>query len=727
MSAVAVIDTSDLDDDVDEDGFGPSQLNRPESSGVVDQDFNSAYSFVPEHDNLFDDQLSQIQDEEEDNYLEQSNSYSWVHIPPTRGDDSHVLESDSHVLTARETERLSQLWSSRAEQSIRDLDYSLTMTYLNTPFNHPVTQSLGSWFGQMLPNVLQYHVHDTVFPLPIDTSPAMSSNKRQSSTPETVYDKSIWRNIAQRAGNSNWVEYKDASRTAALGKWRGILQIAPEHSSFGRSLLQDVLHLKSDEQLTRSIEDALSSRSVKTLHKRADYLIKYISWCTYKQTEPFPFKENVVYNFLYDCSWKSPSFASTFRESLHFSGGLLGFDQATQVADSPRIAGFCARTKATQMKKTQAKVLTVDQVTKLEKLVTCAEDPVDRILSGHMLFVLYSRSRWSDAQAVEELIIDHSDSDHGFIEAKTTYVKTANTTDKKRMFLPLTAITDGLYDSQWSVKWLHERKEYGLLEPQPGVPLLPAVATNGRFSMLPMSPATGSACLRDLLMLAGCTKDEVRGISSHSLKATCLSWAAKGGLSRETRQILGYHIAQGAKTALHYSRDEQAEPLRKLSMLLAQIRNKEFDPDSTRSGYWVNSSILLPTPKSKPVSVVLASNIAQPDDARDTISSSSSSTSTSSSSSAKWSDEERVFNLNSDITSNAKRRKGAATDSSSRFAVHKRWRTLHCVKSSTDTVSSSSVTACGRAVTTQYKVFRTIPAVECTNCLVCFGDKSTDH
>jgi hypothetical protein len=736
MSVTQVIDTVDLNESASDDGFGPGNVSDP----IADEHSNQDDSWLETGDtipgqedqvngennpSLSFEQFSEIlaDDEEIHQHNTSMSSNHWSVVPSFLGDVPVDRLSGTHLVESSSND-LANWWSDLSSHSIRKLEYHQTAAYLSSPFNHPVTSTFDEWFGRTIPRVQDFHVSEAVFPTALPATVSNPTRKRTGVVTNLVYDTAVWRNIAQRAGNSNWSEHKDASRTAALGKWRGLIQIAPQCSSFGRSLLQDVLHLKTDEQLTRSLEDALSSRSTKTLHKRADYVIKYVSWCSFKGVDPFPIQENQVYSFLYDCNWKSPSFASTFRESLNFIGGVLGFDNAMTTAESPRISGMCARTKMTTLKRPQAKVLTVDQVIKLEKLVSEAIDPIDRVLAGHMLFVLYARCRWSDVQAIEELVVDCIETGHGYIEAKTTYVKTANTTEKKRMFLPITSITDGLYDPHWSSKWLLERSNAGLNDPAPGIPFLPTIAPNGRFSSLPMSPSTGSQCLRDLLLLAGCNKEQVRGISSHSLKSTCLSWASKAGMSRELRQVLGYHVVQGSKTALHYSRDEQAEPLRQMSNILMKIRLHLFNPDCTRSGYFKEDTFLLPKPKvlPSPKTAVDCSNDANVVDSA--LTSESSSTDSDSSSSAKWSDEERAFACNRDLENQAKRRRGAELSDVSQYAVHRRWRTLHCVRREDSLLLTSNTTWCGRQVTASYKLFHSLPSVECSNCLVCFGDKA---
>ena len=74
-------------------------------------------------------------------------------------------------------------------------------------------------------------------------------------------------------------------------------------------------------------------------------------------------------------------------------------------------------------------------------------------------------------------------------------------------------------------------------------------------------------------------------LRSHSLKHTCLSFAAKRGFDPHIRKLLGYHLDHHEVTLATYSRDLLAEPLRQLKFLLTEIKSGQFIPDATRSGY----------------------------------------------------------------------------------------------------------------------------------------------
>jgi len=79
------------------------------------------------------------------------------------------------------------------------------------------------------------------------------------------------------------------------------------------------------------------------------------------------------------------------------------------------------------------------------------------------------------------------------------------------------------------------------------------------------------------------------GYGTHSAKATLLSWAAKAGVKRSLRKLLGYHADGRDQSMLEYSRDAVAEPMRELVRVLALVRSGAFRPDVTRSGRWTGT------------------------------------------------------------------------------------------------------------------------------------------
>ena len=118
-----------------------------------------------------------------------------------------------------------------------------------------------------------------------------------------------------------------------------------------------------------------------------------------------------------------------------------------------------------------------------------------------------------------------------------------------------------------------------------GFSLFPARVRGSGWSTLPLTTCVAGANLRRILGNGGFEEGALGNIGAHSLKATCLSWAAKFGMQPETRRFLGYHRTVGDRSTATYSRDELAGPLRSLVDMLTQIKAGMFNPDATRSGY----------------------------------------------------------------------------------------------------------------------------------------------
>ena len=121
------------------------------------------------------------------------------------------------------------------------------------------------------------------------------------------------------------------------------------------------------------------------------------------------------------------------------------------------------------------------------------------------------------------------------------------------------------------------------------VPLMPAPRAQGGWTTRPVDTDEAGVRLRQILSQAGVEAEALSNVGTHSLKATLLPWAGKAGLPANARRILGYHAVPKDRRVQEYSRDEVAEPLRLLGVLLEKIRDHGFDPDATRSGRWVST------------------------------------------------------------------------------------------------------------------------------------------
>jgi hypothetical protein len=103
----------------------------------------------------------------------------------------------------------------------------------------------------------------------------------------------------------------------------------------------------------------------------------------------------------------------------------------------------------------------------------------------------------------------------------------------------------------------------------------------GTWSGRSVTSDEASKWLGELLTLCS---SELEKVTSHSLKATTLSWLAKAGSDENHRTILGHH-STGKKSLEIYSRDLLSAPLRTLEDVLRQVRVGSLRPDLTRSGH----------------------------------------------------------------------------------------------------------------------------------------------
>ena len=112
---------------------------------------------------------------------------------------------------------------------------------------------------------------------------------------------------------------------------------------------------------------------------------------------------------------------------------------------------------------------------------------------------------------------------------------------------------------------------------------MPAVTSAGTFLDRPMTAAEGTLWLREILHVQG-VSGNLELYSSHSLKATALSWTAKScTMSYEERLTQGHHCSPKHGMALLYSRDALAEILTKVARVVRAIQRGDFAPDLPRA------------------------------------------------------------------------------------------------------------------------------------------------
>ncbi|CAK9047342.1 unnamed protein product [Durusdinium trenchii] len=179
----------------------------------------------------------------------------------------------------------------------------------------------------------------------------------------------------------------------------------------------------------------------------------------------------------------------------------------------------------------------------------------------------------------------------GFLEIRTSHHKTSKTAERRAQLMPILIPARGVDGKVWLDVATEIFDELGLvLEGPVGKPLFPAPSHSHRYELFckrPMTTGEASAFLRALVGILDKASDEHEQIvTSHSAKATVLTWAAKFGLSENSRSIVGRHASATTGTYAFYSRDLCVAPTRELQSIVDAIYNGDFNPDAPRSAYF---------------------------------------------------------------------------------------------------------------------------------------------
>ena len=382
-----------------------------------------------------------------------------------------------------------------------------------------------------------------------------------------------------------------AERQAALTKWDQVIRLIPK--LFDPVVLSQIHHEDFAVELG-NLDMIFSKKATNTLNCRASSMLRFASWVI----KSFPaenISEPIV--FLY-CKKLREDKASTsapdqLLQALNFCSGTVGLSVPVAALRSARTTGLAHQCLRAQGSTKQAQPLTKTQVEWLEHLSRKAEDPYEQLLASSFLLMLYARARHSDLRRATRVEIDvGSDFITGFVELTVVDPKQSRASRRKRLMLPVVAPLMGIGDRPWGSAWQAARKLWKLAHTGnvENDPLLPDMAADGTLLPCCMNTSRASSWLRTLLSRDDTVNpDSLLGITTHSLKATLLSWASKASMDILDRTILGYHSTGVNTSTLSYSRDAMAGPVRSLQTLLRNVRLKKFDPDDTRSGRWTLS------------------------------------------------------------------------------------------------------------------------------------------
>eukprot|EP00435_Cladocopium_sp_Y103_P046075 s704_g13.t1 len=401
------------------------------------------------------------------------------------------------------------------------------------------------------------------------------SRKLKRALPQT--DSETYLEVVRHVTDLSWEEERESQLQTALKRWLMVVISLNQNTQVWQQLAAE----PDDVAKLTVLSDLFRGRAPSTLLKKARAMEKL---CAYFGIGMFPVKEVDIYRFFQfeRNNGAPPSRLKSFLEALAFCLHVLNMEELRDAVNSRRLHGCTISSVPSTV--SQASPLSVEELRRLHA-VLFESSGWDAVFAGSALFVIYSRARWADAMHSASLLWDaDADGNTWYVEAACATHKTMHAAMYKHRMLPLVAPALGVSAESWADRWFHVRKTMGVKLP-PEHALMPAPAMDGSPSKRPLTATEAGAWMRKLLHGS---VDHVDGkrITAHSMKSTMLSFAAKFGLSAETRLQLGYHTG-GFKMVHTYSRDAAAQPLLELERLLTAVREGSFLPDSTRSGRFV--------------------------------------------------------------------------------------------------------------------------------------------
>ena len=372
---------------------------------------------------------------------------------------------------------------------------------------------------------------------------------------------------------------------SALLKWQQVFEIMSYPGPVGSALFAEQL---STEIHTDSVvlRDSLGIKSPRTAIKRAQTLLRFMSWMQTEFNDCLQWDRNRVLQYLNNAN-SSATKGTTLMEAFRFAKYVMQLPIPDELLGDPQVRGKAQRMLAAKESYSPARPLRAAELAALERAMETDLDVRDVYMLGAAIFAVLSRSRWSDLKHVHQFWVErewYNGQLYGFVEARTQCHKTATTLVKKKLFMPLVAPLLGVTDVDWSRHWMVAMDK------------LEVDTSTEPFGAVCRAPGHGGGlCRRSVttqeigVFLNGFLNTPKESqISSHSLKHTTLSWCSSYGLDEPSRTLLGHHELQGSKALTVYSRDMLTRPLQQFCAMLANIRCDHFRPDESRTSRMVD-------------------------------------------------------------------------------------------------------------------------------------------
>lgn len=182
----------------------------------------------------------------------------------------------------------------------------------------------------------------------------------------------------------------------------------------------------------RMIQDLVTDKAPDTLVKRANSFQRCLTLLGQNKKQFPPSRMDMYHTLSNERSLGAPaSRLQGIMESLRFAEHILGLKELHEITTSPLCNGECKKFEGGG--KRQASPFLVSELRELHRILQSVEEDMwCRYFAGAVLLAVYSRSRWSDLQHGQRLILDYDVVDNvkilAFVEIHVFTHKTRKST-----------------------------------------------------------------------------------------------------------------------------------------------------------------------------------------------------------------------------------------------------------------------------------------------------------
>ena len=245
----------------------------------------------------------------------------------------------------------------------------------------------------------------------------------------------------------------------ALNKLLLVFTLACFPGDLGTRVWTKFVVEQQSEQAKEILRDVLGNKSPNTVNKRCNSMLALIDWLHARETFSWPLQVEGELDFMNAESRGKKALlrGKALLGAMRFFRFVMQFEQLDVIINDPQLLGRSKRLDGMKTEIHQARPLKLSEVRRMESFMIGDAPTRDKYLMGCALFVLYSRSRWSDIAYVEYLELDSTEVNgqpFGFVESSTRHQKTGASALKKAMQMPLVSPALGVSDVEWAHIWI---------------------------------------------------------------------------------------------------------------------------------------------------------------------------------------------------------------------------------------------------------------------------------